>query len=137
MIINYMEFRILHISLVWIFSTKVYPKLIIFERCERSPVPTFQTAGLIPTLLSETVGVPKRKGNLWRLFHFGCIATTHQVTFRRSGMNTTASCLPLLDYRAMKPPKNSIFIFCAPQIWHRLLKCLMVLLTNLSMLLYS
>ena len=137
MIITYMEFRILHISLVWIFSTKVYPNLTIFKRSERSPVLTFQTGGPIPTLLSETVGVPKRKADLWLLFHFGCIAMTHLVTFRRNGMNTIASCLPSLVYRVMKPPKNLIFIFYAPQIWLHLLKCLMELLANLSMFLYS
>jgi hypothetical protein len=119
------------------FLNKLLFYLTIFQRCGRRLVQTFRTAGPIPTPFSATVGVSKRKESLWQLFHFGCTVMTPRVMFRRSGMNTTASCSPSLAYQVTKPPENSIYIFYAPQIWHLLLKCLTVLSTNLSTFLYS
>ena len=102
---------------------KILFYLTIFQTCGRKLVQTFGTAGPIPTPYSAIVGVSKRKECLWQLFHFGCTAMTPRVTFRRSGMNTTASCSPSQVYQVTKPLENLIYISYAPQIWHRLLKC--------------
>ena len=111
---------------------KIYPHLTT-QKCERPHLQTSHLTGHILTLFLAIIGMLKPRENVWQLCHFGCTVMTCLAMFQRSGMNTTASCSPSLVYWVMKPPKNSIFIFYAPQTWHLLLKCLMVLLTNLSM----
>src|SRR5437016_5416421 len=62
----------------------------------------------------------------------GCIVMIHQVTPPKNGMSIIASCSPLLAYLVSKPPKNTMYIFFAPQTRHRHSKSLMGFSTSLS-----